>query len=123
MVLRRKTKHRYLLLFANYEQYVDSKDLNNKDITKSIAILRKRFYELFGSIELEKANIDIIIKNNLCLPNSFIVKCNLDSMDKVLCAISLSYPPLTTIKISGTIKNLTSRLDFKNMQNILTNKN
>lgn len=123
MVLRRKTKHRYLLLFANYEKYVDSKDLNNKDITKSIAILRKRFYELFGSIELEKANIDIIIKNNLCLPNLFIVKCNLDSMDKVLCAISLSYPPLTTIKISGTIKNLTSRLEFKNMQKILTNKN
>jgi RNase P/RNase MRP subunit POP5 len=113
MVLRRKNKHRYLLLFANYEKYVDSKDLNNKDITKSIAILRKRFYELFGSIELEKANINIIIKNNLCLPNLFIVKCNLDSMDKVLCAISLSYPPLTTIKISGTIKNLTSRLEFK----------
>ena len=118
MVLRRKDKRRYLLLFVNYEKYVDSKNLNNKDIPKSIAILRKRFYELFGSIELEKASINIIIKNNLCLPNFYIIKCNLESMEKVLCAISLSYPPLTTIKISGTLKKLTSQLQFKNMQKI-----
>jgi RNase P/RNase MRP subunit POP5 len=118
MVLRRKDKHRYLLLFGNYEIYVDSKNLNNKDIPKSIAILRKRFYELFGSIELEKASIKMIIKNNLCPPNFYIIKCNLESMEKVLCAISLSYPPLTTIKISGTIKKLTSQLQFKNMEKI-----
>jgi RNase P/RNase MRP subunit POP5 len=118
MVLRRKDKHRYLLLYVNYEIYVHSKHPNNKAIPKSIAILRKRFYELFGSIELEKASINIILKNNLCLPNFYIIKCNLESMEKVLCAISLSYPPLTTIKISGTIKKLTSQLQFKNLQKI-----
>jgi RNase P/RNase MRP subunit POP5 len=119
MVLRRKDKHRYLLIYVNNKISVHSKDTNNKDIPNSVTILRQRFSDLFGSIELEKASINIIIKNNLCLPNCIIIKCNLESMEKVLCAVSLSYPPLTTIKISGTIKKLTSQLQFKNMKNII----
>ena len=120
MVLRRKDKHRYLLIYVNDEISVHSKEPNNKDTPKTITILRQRFSDLFGSIELEKASINIIIKNNLCLPNCIIIKCNLESMENVLCAISLSYPPLTTVKISGTIKKLTSQLQFKSMKDIIT---
>ena len=114
MVLRRKDKHRYLLLYVNDEIFneIDThfQDTDNKDIRKSITILRKRFSELFGTIELEKASINIVFENNLCPPNFLIIKCKLISLDNILCAIALSYPPLTTIKISGTIKKLTSSI-------------
>ena len=114
MVLRRKDKHRYLLLYVNDEIFNEIvthfQNTDNKDIRKSITILRKRFSELFGTIELEKASINIVFKNNMCPPNFLIIKCKLASMDNILCAIALSYPPLTTIKISGTIKKLTSSI-------------
>ena len=114
MVLRRKDKHRYLLLYVNDEIFNEIvthfQDTDNKDIRKSITILRKRFSELFGTIELEKASINIVFENNLCPPKFLIIKCKLASMDNILCAIALSYPPLTTIKISGTIKKLTSSI-------------
>ena len=114
MVLRRKDKHRYLLLYVNDEIFNEIvthfQDTDNKDIRKSITILRKRFSELFGTIELEKASINIVFKNNMCPPNFLIIKCKLASMDNILCAIALSYPPLTTIKISGTIKKLISSI-------------
>ena len=107
MVLRRKDKHRYLLLYVNDKISSHFKDTSNKDI-KSITIIRRRFSELFGTIALEKASIKVICENNLCLPPLLIIKCKLESIDNVLCAIALSYPPLTTMKISGTIKKLTS---------------
>ena len=114
MVLRRKDKHRYLLLYVNDKIFneIDThfQDTDNKDIQKSIKILRKRFSELFGTIELEKASINIIFENNLCPPHFLIIKCKLASMDNILCAIALSYPPLTTIKISGKIKKLISSI-------------
>lgn len=114
MVLRRKDKHRYLLLYVNDEIFNEIvthfQDTDNKDIRKSITILRKRFSELFGTIELEKASINAVFENNSCPPNFLIIKCKLASMDYILCAIALSYPPLTTIKISGTIKKLTSSI-------------
>jgi RNase P/RNase MRP subunit POP5 len=113
MVLRRKDKHRYLLLYLNDEISSHFKDTSNKDI-KSITIIRRRFSELFGTIALEKASIKVIFENNnLCLPPFLIIKCKLESMDNVLCAIALSYPPLTTIKISGTIKKLTSSVPIE----------
>ena len=114
MVLRRKDKHRYLLLYVNDEIFNEIvthfQDTGNKDLRKSITIIRKRFSELFGTIELEKASINIVFKNNMCPPSFLIIKCKLASMDNILCAIALSYPPLTTIKISGTIKKLTSSI-------------
>ena len=114
MVLRRKDKHRYLLLYVNDEIFNEIvthfQNTDNKDIRKSITILRKRFSELFGTIELEKASINIVFVNNMGPPNFLIIKCKLASMDNILCAIALSYPPLTTIKISGTIKKLTSSI-------------
>lgn len=122
MVLRRKDKHRYLLLYVNdeisKEIVTHFQDTDNKDIRKSITILRKRFSELFGTIELEKASINIIFENNLCPPNFLIIKCKLYSIDNILCAIALSYPPLTTIKISGTIKKLTSSIAIEKHVNM-----
>ena len=109
-VLRRRDKRRYILLYASDEILTTSKDTNKKDANNFIRILRKRFYELFGSIELEKASIHIISKNNFHLSNYIILKCNLESIENVLFAISLAYPPSTTIKISGTIKKLISSI-------------
>ena len=75
-------------------------------------LIKKRFSELFGSIEFEKANITLIYKQNFSLKNSFIIKCNLKSIDKVLFALSCCNPPLTTIKISGTLKKLISSIEI-----------
>ena len=107
-MLRRRDKRRYILLYASNEILIASKVTNKNDTNNFNRILRKRFYELFGSIELEKASIHIISKNNFHVPNYIILKCNLESIESVLFAISLAYPPSTTIKISGTIKKLMS---------------
>jgi RNase P/RNase MRP subunit POP5 len=109
-VLRRRDKRRYILLYTSHETLISSKYTNKNDKYNFIKILRKRFCELFGSIELEKASIHIISKNDFHLPNYIILKCNLESIESVLFAISLAYPPSTTIKISGTIKKLTSSI-------------
>jgi Rpp14/Pop5 family len=84
---------------------------NNK-IPYFIRIIKKRFYELFGSIEFEKASINIIYEQNFCLRNCFILRCNIKSADKILFALSCCYPPLTTIKISGTLKKLISSIEI-----------
>ena len=106
-MLRRKDKRRYILLYVNDEMIEFP---NYKGIYNLISGIKKRFYELFGSIELEKANIYIISKNKFDVPHYIILKCNLESIENVLSAISLTFPPLTTIKISGTLKKLTSSI-------------
>ena len=85
---------------------------NNNNNPHSSKLIKKRFSELFGSIEFEKASINLIYKQNFSLKNSFIIKCNLKSMDKVLFALSCCNPPLTTIKISGTLKKLISSIEI-----------
>ena len=88
MVLRRKDKHRYLLLYVNdeiFNEIVTHFETGDKDLRKSITILRKRFSELFGTIELEKASINIVFENNMGPPNFLIIKCKLASMDNILC--------------------------------------
>jgi hypothetical protein len=83
MVLRRKDKHRYLLLYVNdeiFNEIVTHFETGNKDLRKSITILRKRFSELFGTIELEKASINMVFENNMAPPNFLIIKCKLASM-------------------------------------------
>ena len=86
---------------------------NNININSHYSrLIKKRFSELFGSIEFEKASISLIDKKNLSLKNCFIIKCNLKCIDKVLFALSCCNPPLTTIKISGTLKKLTSFIEI-----------
>jgi RNase P/RNase MRP subunit POP5 len=155
IVLRRRDKRRYLLVYADEQIFIGPSQLmdgssnpvydninsqikfrenmssnyqekynNNNNILHkknkkynnnnphSSKLIKKRFSELFGSIEFEKANITLIYKQNFSLKNSFIIKCNLKSIDKVLFALSCCNPPLTTIKISGTLKKLISSIEI-----------
>jgi hypothetical protein len=94
-----------------------NKKYNNENTNINInsyysRLIKKRFSELFGSIEFEKASISLIYKKNFSLKNSFIIKCNLKCIDKVLFALSCCNPPLTTIKISGTLKKLISSIEI-----------
>jgi Rpp14/Pop5 family len=89
-----------------------NKKYNNNTHTHSSKLIKKRFSELFGSIEFEKASIYLIYKQNFSLRNCFILRCNLKSVDKVLFALSCCNPPLTTIKISGTLKKLLSSIEI-----------
>jgi RNase P/RNase MRP subunit POP5 len=93
----------------NLQKKIKKYNNNNPHSSK---LIKKRFSELFGSIEFEKANITLIYKQNFSLKNSFIIKCNLKSIDKVLFALSCCNPPLTTIKISGTLKKLISSIEI-----------
>ena len=85
---------------------------HNNNNPHSRKLIKKRFSELFGSIEFEKASISLIYNQTFLLNNSFIIKCNLKSIDRVLFALSCCNPPLTTIKISGTLKKLISSIEI-----------
>jgi RNase P/RNase MRP subunit POP5 len=127
-VLRRKDKRRYILVYVNDQIFTDSSQLMNdstdtfyyttnskicnNNIPYFIKIIKKRFYELFGSIEFEKASINIVYEQHLFLRNCFILRCNIKSLDKVLFVLSCCHPPLTTIKISGTLKKLISSIEI-----------
>ena len=85
---------------SNYKNHYSSK------------LIKKRFSEIFGSIEFEKASINLVYIQNFSLRNGFIIRCNLKSVDKVLFVLSCCNPPLTTIKISGTLKKLISSIEI-----------
>jgi Rpp14/Pop5 family len=76
-------------------------------------IIKERFEEIFGSVEFEKANIYLIYKQYFLCKNCFILRCNLISIDKILFTLSCCNPPLTTIKISGTIRRLIAQSEVK----------
>lgn len=76
-------------------------------------IIKQRFQEIFGSVEFEKANIFLIHKQQFHFKNCFIIRCNLKSIDKILFTLSCCNPPLTTIKISGTIRRLIAQNESK----------
>ena len=104
-----KYKNNNNILHKKNKTYNNNNNNNNPHSSK---LIKKRFSELFGSIEFEKASINLIYKQNFSLKNSFIIKCNLKSIDKVLFALSCCNPPLTTIKISGTLKKLISSIEI-----------
>jgi RNase P/RNase MRP subunit POP5 len=109
---RENMSSNYQEKYNNNNSILHKKNKKYNNNTHSSKLIKKRFSELFGSIEFEKANITLIYKQNFSLKNSFIIKCNLKSIDKVLFALSCSNPPLTTIKISGTIKKLISSIEI-----------
>ena len=91
----------------------NSIDINNKNFNlyyySIIKIIKKRYSEIFGFIDSEKADIHVIVIKKILLPkNITVLRCNLDSIDKLLFIISVSHPEITTLKISGTIKKLIS---------------
>ena len=95
-------------LYKKNKEYNINKNNNSHFST----LIKKRFSDLFGSIEFEKASINLIYKQHFSLKNCFIIRCNLKSIDKVLFALSCCHPPLTTVKISGTLKKLTSSIEI-----------
>ena len=67
-------------------------------------IIKKRFSELFGFIELEKSNIQVIRVRKIKIDDIFVVKCNLDAIDKLLFTLLMCRPIITTLKTSGTLR-------------------
>ena len=92
-MLKRRPKLRYLLIV----QADKSSD--------TIAAIRKRFSELYGTIAAENAALRLVEKRE----NEFIIRCARDQLDNVLVAIALIDPPAITIDMSGTIKQLRRR--------------
>lgn len=65
----------------------------------------KRCSELFGTIAAEKTAIRLVKSDG-----QTIIKCSLDQLDNVLVAIALTNPPMVTLDMSGSIKQLQHRL-------------
>jgi RNase P/RNase MRP subunit POP5 len=89
-MLKRRSKRRYLSIIHAGES------------SASVNAITKRFCELFGTIAAEKAAIKLVRQG----ANESIIKCRLDELEKVLVAISLIDPPVVTIAMSGSIRQL-----------------
>ncbi len=92
-MLKRKYKRRYLSIRHAGES------------SDSVNAIIKRFSELFGSIATEKAAIRLVQESR----NESIIRCRLDQLENLLVAITLIDPPVVTIDMSGSIKQLRSR--------------
>ena len=112
--------------FSSFQGHNSSKLKNNKqnnfyskkeeqqEIDPSkilVKIIKKRFSELFGFIELEKSNIQTIRLKKVKIDDIFVVKCNLGAIDKLLFTLSMCKPLITTLKTSGTLRKLSSEID------------
>ncbi len=95
-MLKRRPKRRYLAIV----QADKSSD--------PIAAIRKRFSELFGTIATENAALRLVEQRG----NEFIIRCASDQLENMLVAIALVDPPILTIDMSGTIKQLRKRRQY-----------
>ena len=93
LMLKRRSKRRYLSI----KHAGQSSD--------SVNAIIKRFSELFGSVAAEKADIRLMQHAE----NESIIKCKLEQIENLLVAITLMDPPIVTIGMSGSIKQLRSR--------------
>ena len=71
-----------------------------------VNLIKKRNSELFGHIANEKSFIRLIQPEGT---NLIIISCKLEGLENILSTIALSYPPLTTLDMSGTLKRLRKR--------------
>jgi RNase P/RNase MRP subunit POP5 len=71
----------------------------------AVNAITKRYSDLFGSIATEKAAIRLVQSET----NITIIKCRLDRLDNVLASIALSEPPMVTLDMSGSMKQLRHR--------------
>jgi RNase P/RNase MRP subunit POP5 len=92
-MLKRRPKRRYLSI------------MHTGTASDAITIVTKRCSELFGSIAAEKAAIRLMKSED----GATIMKCRLDQLDSVLVAIALADPPMATLDMSGSIKQLRRR--------------
>jgi RNase P/RNase MRP subunit POP5 len=93
-VLKRRSKRRYLSITYGSE--------SNNNVLNAIT---ERFCELFGTIAAEKAAIRLVQE----APNESIIKCRLEQLDNLLVSIALIDPPIVTIAMSGSIRQLRRR--------------
>ena len=95
-MLKRRPKRRYLSIVQ-------------ADISSDpVAAIKKRFSELFGTIATEKAALRLIEHRE----NEFIIRCSTEQLENVLVAIALTDPPVITIDMSGTLKQLRRRRQY-----------
>ncbi len=92
-MLKRRPKRRYLSIMHAGES------------SDSVNAITKRFSELFGTIAAEKAAIRLVQQG----ANESIMKCRLEELENVLVAITLVDPPVVTIGMSGSIRQLRRR--------------
>ena len=71
----------------------------------AVSSVAKRCSELFGSIAAEKAAIRMVKAEG----SMTIMKCRLDQLDSVLVAIALTDPPVATLDMSGSMRQLKRR--------------
>jgi RNase P/RNase MRP subunit POP5 len=95
-MLKRRPKRRYLSIVPA--------DKSSDPVTA----IKKRFSELFGTIATEKATLKLVEQRG----NEFIIRCAKDQLENVLVAITLVDPPIITIDMSGTIKQLRRRRQY-----------
>jgi len=67
--------------------------------------IAKRCQELFGSIATEKAAIRLVKSEG----SMTIIKCRLEQLENVLVAIALTNPPVVTLDMSGSMRQLRRR--------------
>ncbi len=94
-MLRRREKHRYLAILHSQ--------------AKAVEDLQKRHAELFGQVSAKKAGIKEIKSDK----EVTVIRCSLESLDSVLAAAALCYPPMSVLDVSGTVKRLSRRLPAK----------
>ena len=92
-MLRRRAKRRYLSV------------IHEGQAGDAVNAITRRYSELFGSIAAEKAAIKPVKSND-----ATIIKCRLDQLDDVLIAVALTDPPMVTLDMSGSVKQLRRRL-------------
>jgi RNase P/RNase MRP subunit POP5 len=92
-MLKRRSKRRYVSI------------MHAGGSSNSVNAITKRFSELFGTIAAEKAAIRLVQQG----ANESIIKCRLEQLENVLVAITLIDPPVVTIAMSGSIRQLRRR--------------
>jgi RNase P/RNase MRP subunit POP5 len=95
-MLKRRPKRRYLT--------VVQADVSSDPVVP----IKKRFSELFGTIATENAALRLIEHRE----NEFIIRCAIEQLENVLVAIALTDPPVITIDMSGTLKQLRGRRQY-----------
>jgi RNase P/RNase MRP subunit POP5 len=92
-MLKRRSKRRYLCI------------MHADESSNSVNAITKRFTELFGTIAAQKAAIGLVQQGI----NESIIKCRLEQLENVLVAITLTDPPVVTIAMSGSLRQLRRR--------------
>ncbi|MDQ4101095.1 MAG: hypothetical protein M3115_02785 [Thermoproteota archaeon] len=95
-MLKRRPKRRYLAV-------VQSDNASDPAVS-----IKKRFSELFGTIATENASLRVIERRG----NWFIIRCTKDQLENILVAIAVIDPPMVTIGMSGSIKQLKKRIQY-----------